>query len=255
MDLNFKDSGQGQPLLVLHGLFGMLDNWQSVAGHLDKDHLVVLIDQRNHGRSPHTDSMSYQEMATDIRDFMENRWMYNAAIMGHSMGGKTAMQLALMYPGMVSRLIVVDISPVRYPAGHEAIFRALLNADLSHAKSRGAVDAQIQTEIGDPRIRQFLMKNLRRTKAGSYEWRINLPVIYRDYEKILGPIECDHPFEGPALFIRGGKSGYVLPEHESRIRAFFPEAEILTIPNAGHWVHADAPAALIQAVREFLGRD
>lgn len=254
MELNFKDSGQGSPLLILHGLFGMLDNWQGVASQLDQEFLVILLDQRNHGRSPHAEHMSYPEMATDVKEFMESRWIYDGAVLGHSMGGKTAMQLALLYPELVRKLIVVDISPVRYRAGHEALFRALLNVDLQHVRSRGQVDAQLQTDIHDPRIRQFLMKNLKRTREGKYEWRMNLPAIYQDYSKILGEVECDHPYEGPALFIRGGRSGYVLPEHEHRILELFPNAEIRTIPSAGHWVHADAPAALISMVRDFLVR-
>lgn len=250
--MNYKDFGQGEPLVILHGLFGMLDNWQTLGKKLAENHMVYLVDQRNHGRSPHVDSISYPEMAHDLKEFMESHWMHHAAVLGHSMGGKTAMQLALQHPDMVEKLVVVDISPVRYPGGHQAIFEALLGLEVEKVEDRSAIEGQLEKRISDWSIRQFLMKNLRKRKEGGYRWKMNLPVIYRDYERILAPLECDHPYEGPALFIRGGRSQYVQPEHEPRIRELFPAAEIRTVPDAGHWVHAEAPDRLLEMVKEFL---
>jgi pimeloyl-ACP methyl ester carboxylesterase len=253
MQLNYKEFGQGEPLIILHGLFGTLDNWVTLGKKLAEHFSVFLIDQRNHGRSPHTDVHDYPSMAEDIREFMEQHWMYEGAyVMGHSMGGKTAMQLALTYPELVKKLVVVDIAPKRYEGNHELIFQALLNLHPETLAERSDAEEKLAMYIPDKGIRQFLMKNLTRRAEGGFEFKMNLPVIYEHYDDILDEIEADQPYGGPALFVKGGNSNYILPEDEPAIKALFPKAEIKTVPNAGHWVHAEQPKALLEVLRKFL---
>jgi len=252
MDLNYKTFGAGDPLVILHGLFGTLDNWQTLGRQFAEHYMVFLLDQRNHGRSPHTDDMNYPAMADDLHNFMESHWMYRAHIMGHSMGGKTAMELALHYPDMVDKLIVVDIAPKAYAGDHLPIFEALLSVDLDQIDSRADAEEQLKLHIANYAIRQFLLKNLTRTKEGQYRWKMNLPVLYQHYQEVLGATSGNDPFEGPTLFIRGANSSYILDEDFPLIRQLFPNARIKTIPGAGHWVHADQPEMLYQIVSDFL---
>lgn len=252
LSLNFKTYGQGNPIIILHGLFGTLDNWQTIARQLSKEYLVYLIDQRNHGRSPHTDDFDYSLLAEDLKDFMENEGMSQATIIGHSMGGKTAMQFAINYPEMVTSLVVVDIAPKAYKGGHQEIFDALLAIDLKKIESRKMADEQLMTPIPDFGVRQFLLKNLTRDKEGGYRWKMNLPAIYKNYQNILANILPDEPYTGSSLFIRGGRSGYIQEEDESLIKRIFPETQVVTISEAGHWVHAEAPKALLSAFENFM---
>ncbi len=253
MQLNYKEFGQGEPLIILHGLFGTLDNWVTLGKKLAKHFSVFLIDQRNHGRSPHSEDHDYSSMAEDIREFMEQHWMHDGAyVMGHSMGGKTAMQLALAYPELVKKLVVVDIAPRRYPNNHEVIFQALLNLHPETLTERSDADEKLARYIPQAGIRQFLMKNLTRRPEGGFEFKMNLPVIYKHYEDILDEVEADQPYQGPALFIKGENSPYIQNDDEPVIKALFPKAKITSIPNAGHWVHAEQPKALLEVLRKFL---
>ncbi len=252
LSLNFKTYGQGNPIIILHGLFGTLDNWQTIARQLSEEYLVYLIDQRNHGRSPHTDDFDYSLLAEDLKDFMENEGMSQATIIGHSMGGKTAMQFAINYPEMVTSLVVVDIAPKAYKGGHQEIFDALLAIDLKKIESRKMADEQLMIPIPDYGVRQFLLKNLTRNKEGGYRWKMNLPAIYKNYQNILANILPDEPYTGSSLFIRGGRSGYIQEEDESLIKSIFPETQVVTISEAGHWVHAEAPKALLSAFENFM---
>jgi len=248
LELNFKQFGQGSPVIILHGLFGTLDNWQTIARRLSENHTVFIIDQRNHGRSPHHDEFNYEVMADDLRDFMESQWVYEATIIGHSMGGKTAMQFALNYGEMVEKLIVVDIGIKEYAGGHQTIFEALLGLDLSKVNNRKEAENQLITRIDEADVRQFLLKNLSRNKeSGQYEWKMNLPIIHENYERILESIESDYTYDGETLFINGGKSDYISPGDMLNIHKFFPQATLKTIPQAGHWVHAEAPNEFFDA--------
>lgn len=251
-ELHYKEYGRGEPVIILHGLFGTLDNWQTIARQLAENHAVFALDQRNHGRSPHFDRHDYHSMVEDLRHFMESHWIFNASIIGHSMGGKTAMQFALEYPDMVKKLVVVDISPKAYPGSHHEIFDALLTLELDKMENRQEADQQMKQLIEEEDIRFFLMKNLTRRKDGGYEFKINLPVLYKHYEDILAAVEGDHPFEGPSLFIRGGRSRHIQTGDEVMIQQLFPKAVIKTIEKAGHWVHADAPGELLSLLKEFL---
>lgn len=251
MEINFKTFGQGPPVVILHGLFGNLDNWQTFAKQLAAEHTVYILDQRNHGRSFHADEMNYPIMAEDLRQFLEDQWVYRSHLIGHSMGGKTAMQFALDFPDMVDRLVVVDIAPKAYVGGHQDIFDAMLSLDLDQVSSRKEAEEQLATRIADPGVRLFLLKNLTRGEQDKYRWKVNLPALHRAYAGILAPV-TGPPFPGPALFVRGERSDYIQDTDWPVIETLFPAARLETITGAGHWVHADAPEALLQVVRSFL---
>ncbi len=252
MKLNYKTLGEGDPLIILHGLFGMLDNWQSISKKFAEHYQVYLIDQRNHGKSPHEDLIDYPSMAEDLYDFMFDHDIDQANILGHSMGGKTVMHFAHLYPEKVRRLIIVDIAPRAYKGSHHDIFEALYNVDLNLVETRTDAEQMIGQRIGEVEVRSFLLKNLKRKKEGGFEWKMNLHAIYRHYQDILIPLEAEIPFVSPSLFIRGERSNYILEEDFSLIKDQFPEAEIITIDEAGHWVHADAPEELFNVVHNFL---
>lgn len=252
MKLNYKEFGQGDPLIILHGLFGTSDNWQTLAKQFAKNYTVFIIDQRNHGRSPHDDEFNYKVMAEDLKEFMEDNWIYETHMIGHSMGGKTAMQFALDYPDMVEKLVVVDIANQSYEGGHESIFKALFSLDLDTIQNRKEADEFLKNQIEDFGVRQFLLKNLTRNKQEGYEWKMNLPVIYENYQSILGEIESEESFEKATLFIKGGLSKYITDENFATTQASFPNSKLKTIENVGHWVHAQAPKELLQIVEEFL---
>ncbi len=255
MQLNHKTFGQGPPLIILHGLFGTLDNWQTLAKRWAEHYTVVILDQRNHGRSPHLDAHSYPLMAEDIKAFMEANWMYEAHLLGHSMGGKTAMQFATHFPDMVNKLIVVDIAPKAYPGGHEIIVEALNDLDINTLEDRKDADSILAKRIPDFGVRQFLLKNLTRTKEGSYRWKMNLPVLTRDYEAILDNITATETFDGPTLFVRGADSNYIDDGDLPLLQSYFPAAELATVADAGHWVHAQKPEELFQLVHTFLEKE
>ena len=253
MELNFKTLGQGEPVIILHGLFGMLDNWQTIGKQLAEHHTVYLVDQRNHGRSPHLPDFDYSLLAEDLRQFMEAQWIHRAHIVGHSMGGKTAMQFALDNPDMVDKLVVVDIAPIAYKGGHQKIFEALFSVDLDHLEDRKQATQKLSEKIDEPGVRQFLLKNLSRKKEGGYRWKMNLESLYKNYQQILGPLEAYAPYEDPVLFIRGAQSNYIEDATKEDIEALFPAYQLETIPDAGHWVHADSPKALLSLLTNYLG--
>ncbi len=251
MELYAREFGQGSPVIILHGLFGFSDNWQTIAKALAANHLVITPDLRNHGRSPHVPGHSYTEMAEDIRAFLEARWIFTSAVIGHSMGGKTAMQLALHYPDLVDRLVVVDIEPGQADDNQGDIFAALLGLDLTKITSRQEADAFLTTRVPDMGTRQFLLKNITRNENGTYSWKMNLPELWKHYADILGPVTGE-PFDKPTLFIRGSRSDYIKDSDLPAIKMLFPQAELVTIEGAGHWVHADKPAELFHVIQQFL---
>ena len=252
MKLHFTQKGNGFPLLILHGLFGSADNWTTLGKHFAESFSTYLIDQRNHGRSPHADETTYPLMAQDLVELIDSEKIETCHLIGHSMGGKTVMEFALTYPEKVQKLIVADISPVAYPPHHQEILQAIRSLNLSVLTRREEADLHLQTLIPDFGVRQFILKNLARTPEGSFEWRMNFPGLEASYEAILGNIRQDRVFNGQVLFIRGEKSDYILPKYEPSIYQLFPNASIVTIPGAGHWVHAEAPALFFQTVLSFL---
>jgi pimeloyl-ACP methyl ester carboxylesterase len=252
MELNYKQFGQGEPIIILHGLFGTLDNWQTIAKQLAKHYMVFIIDQRNHGKSPHSDEFSYPILAEDLKHFMESKWVYKATIIGHSMGGKTAMQFALMYPDMVEKLVIVDIAPKAYKGGHQEIFEAMFGLDLDNLTDRQAIDEELKIKIPEDGVRLFLMKNLSREKDGSYRWKMNLPVLYKEYQAILSNIDSEETFDEATLFIRGENSKYIKDDDVLDIQDLFPMMQLQTIENAGHWVHAENPKSFLAKLNTFL---
>lgn len=252
MELFYREFGQGNPVIILHGLFGFSDNWQTIAKGLADTHLVVTPDLRNHGRSPHVPTISYPEMAEDLKAFMEVHWMFSAAVVGHSMGGKVAMQLALSHPDMVERLVVVDIAPGQAEDNHSSIFDALRGMDLSKIKTRQEAETYLSERIPDTGTRQFLLKNITRERDGSYSWKMNLPALWEHFDDILAPVHGDDSFDKPTLFVRGSRSNYIKDDDLPLIKSFFPQAKLVTVEDAGHWVHADKPVELLGILKEFL---
>lgn len=251
MELYYREFGQGKPVLILHGLFGFSDNWQTLAKALAEDYWVITPDLRNHGRSPHTSTHTYPAMAEDLRAFLDAHGIYSAAVIGHSMGGKAAMQLALNHPDRVEHLVVVDIAPGAAARNHEGVFEALSSLNIRQLKTREEADAQLQQYIPEASVRQFLLKNLTRHPDGSFAWKMNLPVLWAHYADILAPVEGE-PFDKPTLFVRGGRSPYIQDSDLPLIRALFPQARVQTLEGAGHWVHADKPQELLALLRAFL---
>lgn len=192
-------------------------------------------------------------MAQDLKALLEDNFAFKAHLLGHSMGGKTVMRFALDHPDMVDKLIVADMSPTAYAAGHDEIFKALFEADIQHASSRQEVESALAKRIPQADVRQFLMKGLYRKDAKTFAWRYNLQAIFQHYQEILAPLEADHVFDGPSLFIHGDRSNYVTEAQIPAIKALFPEAELQSIP-AGHWLHAENPNAFFSEVSEFLSR-
>jgi len=250
--LHYKIFGdRGPPLFILHGLFGSLENWASQAKVFSRHHRVIAVDLRNHGRSPHFAEMGYAAMADDVLRLLQYLGIDKAHLIGHSMGGKTAMQFALDHAGCVDRLIVVDIAPKRYPRHHDEILDALMSIELASLNSRSEADVQIANAAPDPAIRSFLLKNLRRGDDG-FTWKINLPVLCDDYEKIAAEVVAGQPFVGDTLFVVGGNSEYVLPGDQAAITRLFPNARSKSIQNAGHWPHVEKAEIFSKIVSDFL---
>ncbi|NOY76848.1 MAG: alpha/beta fold hydrolase [Calditrichaeota bacterium] len=253
MKLHFKKYGRGgTPLLILHGLLGSLDNWHTLAQKLSETGTVFTLDLRNHGHSPHSEVFTYEAMAADVLEFMDDQKIPSAVLLGHSMGGKVAMWVAGQHPERVKKLISADMGVKRYSGGHDEILDALREFPISQITSRKEADALLAQKISDPAVRQFLLKNLSRKREGGFTWRINLPVILQNYENLLLPLPDSLRFEKPVLFIRGERSPYIREDDFPHIRRHFPLAEIRTIPHAGHWLHAEAPTEFLKIVKEFL---
>ena len=253
MKLFYNQYGEsGPPLIILHGLLGGHGNWHTLSRTAFRQVArVYAVDQRNHGRSPHADRMDYPRMAADLRTFIDRHDLAPATLLGHSMGGKTAMQTALSHPGRVNALIVVDMAPKAYPPHHADLMDALAQIDPTTYEDRSAIDAALAEDVPSRSIRQFLLKNLD-YDSGTYTWRMNLDAIRAHYDDITAALPADSTFDGPALFVRGGRSEYVMDADLEGIRERFPNAELVTIEEAGHWVHADAPEALAEVVTDFL---
>ena len=254
LELAYTETGEGPPLVILHGLFGSGRNWASIARRLGETHRVFSVDLRNHGASPWAETMDYVEMAEDLRAFLARHGLAGAAVMGHSMGGKTAMRLALDHGRDVGRLIVVDIAPVAYTHTHGPLVEALRAVDLAAAGRRADVDRQLQAAIPEAALRSFLLHNLV-SEDGRLNWRINLAALAANMDSLIDFPEdlAGHSYSGPAYFLRGAASDYVNEAHHARIRDLFPQAKIDSIPEAGHWVHAEQPAAFLERVRSVLG--
>ncbi|GGD26195.1 alpha/beta fold hydrolase [Sinisalibacter lacisalsi] len=238
------------PILIVHGLFGSGRNWGVIAKRLAETRRVVTVDLRNHGDSFHAESQAYDEMAEDLAATID-RIGGTADVIGHSMGGKAAMTLALASPDHLRRLLIADIAPVAYShgEGHHALIAAMQGLDLSGITTRAEADSALEADIPNPAVRAFLLQSL---DVKERRWKLNLPVLARELDRVMGFPEVDGAFEGPVLFLSGADSDYVLPEHRPTIKTLFPKARQAKIPEAGHWLHAERPRAFEAAARAFL---
>ena len=255
LELAFVEHGQrGPPIVILHGLFGSSRNWATIARRLADEHRVFTLDLRNHGASPWAERMTYDDMADDVAAFIQRHGLSPATVMGHSMGGKVAMRLALARSGLVARLIVIDVAPVTYRHSLGEYVEAMREARITGTNRRQDVDAQLQRVIPDPAVRAFLLQNLVRTEQG-FAWRVNLDAIAANLPVLMGfPSDAGQSYGGPTLFLRGGRSSYVRPEHRPVIEKLFAKVELVTIADAGHRVHAEKPETFLAVVRRFLDR-
>jgi pimeloyl-ACP methyl ester carboxylesterase len=251
MILHVLEAGEGPPVVFLHGLFGNARNFGQFQRALAGRFRVLALDMRNHGASPHAPGMRYPDLAADVLETLAARDALPAAVIGHSMGGKAAMAAALAQPDAISRLLVADIAPVPYQHGNTAIAEALLRIPLTPALTRGAADALLAPVVGDAGVRQFLLQNLRFGAAPA--WRIGLRELAAAIPELEGWVPLEGSYPGPALFVTGAQSDYVRPEHRPVIRGLFPRARFVAVKNAGHWLHADNPAAFMAVVEGFLG--
>jgi pimeloyl-ACP methyl ester carboxylesterase len=240
------EGAPGTPLLIAHGLFGSARNWGVIAKRLSDARPVTAVDMRNHGASPFTDTHGYDDLAADLAGALGDG---PADVLGHSMGGKAAMILALSHPERVRRLVVADIAPVGYGHSQGHLIEAMRAVDPAAVSRRSEADARLADAVPDPTTRAFLLQSLD-VKAGA--WTLNLDTIEREMERIVGWPGAEGRFDGPALFLAGAESDYVRPEHRDGIRALFPRARIARIPDAGHWLHAERPREFEAAVRTFL---
>ena len=254
MKLNYKKSGQGQPLIILHGLFGSLDNWQTIARHLSENFEVYSVDLRNHGQSPHSEQWDYRVMSEDILELFEDNNIKDAVLMGHSMGGKTAMNFALEHCALLNKLIVVDIAPKSYPVHHDKILEGLRSVNLEAISSRKQAEEQLSKYISDAGIIQFLMKNLywKEMEAKKLAWRFNLKVIDRNIEKVGEKTNEEKSCDVPTIFVKGEKSNYIQEKDMELAQIIFPDSKLISIPGAGHWIHAEQPQLFLQEIRNFL---
>ncbi|MFN8354838.1 MAG: alpha/beta fold hydrolase [Spirosomataceae bacterium] len=254
MQLYFKQVGEnGTPLVILHGVFGSSDNWLTIGKVLSENHRVFMLDQRNHGRSPRSEEFNLEVMAEDLKEFLEEHQLHDAVLIGHSMGGKVAMQFAMNYPTAFDKLIVVDIAPRFYPVHHSQILQGLSAIPLATLASRQEADDILADYESDPAVRQFLLKNLyRNTDLGHFDWRINLPVIQKHIAEVGSELANRKIIHRPTLFIRGSESPYILSEDEKVIHQLFSDVAIVTIQGAGHWVQADRPNEFVASVLQFV---
>ncbi len=245
--------GQGKPFIFLHGFLGMGDNWKSLGAKFSElDYQTHLIDQRNHGRSFHSDDFNYEAMVEDLKEYIESHNLKTVILLGHSMGGKIAMLFAVNYPEIVDKLIIADISPRFYPIHHDAILDGLSSLDFDILKSRGAADDSLKRYVPDFGTRQFLLKNLYWETKEKLALRMNLESLRAHVAEVGEALPAHSKFEKDTLFLRGDKSEYIALQDESIIKTHFPKAKIETISNAGHWLHAENPEEFFETVQEFL---
>ncbi len=254
MQLFYRTYGEGQPLIILHGLYGMSDNWVTHAKTLAEKFKVFIPDMRNHGQSGHSNVFDYSVMADDIGEFIETHKLENPIIMGHSMGGKIALKYTLDHPEQISKLIIVDMNMRQYAANdfNDQLLYAMLSIDFSKISSRKEVEVLLDQSISNQRIRMFLMKNLYATRPGNYAWRLNLTAIFANIDAVFEAIQSENTFNKPCLIIRGGASNYVSDEDFVQMQKNFPQAILKTIPNASHWVQADEPGLFMDDLMDFL---
>ena len=250
--LHSKILGEGKPLLILHGYFGMSDNWKTLGNQFAEHYQVHLIDQRNHGRSFHSYEFNYELLVQDLHTYIQHHKLDSVYLIGHSMGGKTAMLFATQYPNLVDKLIIVDISPKAYAPHHNAILAGLNSIDFSIQNSRKLVDEQLSKYIPEIGVRQFLMKNVYWKEKGVLDFRFNLKSLTENNPEVGKPLPQNTVYHKETLFLKGEKSGYILEEEQMIIDNHFPNNKVVEIAKAGHWLHAENPKDFYEAVCKFL---
>lgn len=252
MKLFFRKLGEGKPLFILHGLFGLSDNWATVGKILSEYFEIYLIDLRNHGGSPHSDEWTYPAMANDVYELINNQLPnYPITLLGHSLGGKVAMQFASMYPEKLKKLIVVDMAPKDYPVGDRSLIDNMLAMDLEKIKSRKEADEKISSFVKEPAVRQLLSKNLYWNEEKKLSWRFNLKTISENISEVGKTFSVKKGIQVPALFIKGEKSNYIQEIYMPAIKKIFAHSKFKTIEGAGHWVHAEKPKEFTECIKEF----
>jgi pimeloyl-ACP methyl ester carboxylesterase len=251
MKLFHRVLGEGPPLLILHGLFGSSDNWQTHARVFSETHTVYLIDQRNHGHSPHALEMNYDVMAHDLFEFVAELGLRDVRLIGHSMGGKTIMRFAQQYSFLIDRMVVADMGIKAYPPHHDQVFQGLFAVDVQHCPSRKEAEERLSAFVSDAGTLQFLMKNLYWKEPGLLDWRFNLPVLFHERVHLMAALPQER-IESSALFLTGGKSHYVPEADQVSIRELIADVQFETMQNAGHWLHADAPLNFIQHCLDYF---
>ncbi|WP_324720044.1 alpha/beta fold hydrolase [Salinimicrobium sp. HB62] len=253
MQLHSTILGEGQPVLILHGFLGMSDNWKTLGNEFSEAGFQVhLIDQRNHGRSPHSEIFNYTELAKDVKEYVETQGLKNVILIGHSMGGKTAMTAASLFPHLVEKLIVVDIAPKYYAPHHQEILKGLAAVDNATLDSRGDADEVLAKFVPEKAVRMFLLKNLFWKEKNRLGLRLNLAVLSKEIEELGQALPGQYTFSKPTLFIKGERSNYISPEDHGLIEKHFPDSRIVTIPRAGHWVHAENKKGFYDEVMRFI---
>jgi esterase len=253
MNIFSYKTGEGSPVITLHGLYGSYENLGMLIRKLHTCFQVHAVDLRNHGRSPHSDTMNYKCMAKDIIKYMDANNLLTVDFIGHSMGGKVAMEIALNFPERVNKLVILDIAPVTYTHNAHVVLDSMLDVDLTTVNSRQDAELQLANNISQKSIRQFLLKNLYRDPSTSkFKWRLNLEAIYKNFSNILAKPSGDYVFNNKALFLRGEKSNYVTEEHYQLIKKLFNNSVIQTIAEAGHWLHAEKPSMVSGSILKFL---
>ncbi len=256
MELYSTILGKGQPLLILHGLFGSSDNWLTIAKSLAENFTVHSLDLRNHGHSPHNEEHNYTAMAEDIREYIAKHKLSQIYLLGHSMGGKVAMLFTLTYPELVKKLLVADIAPKNYRksyAGHIKILETINSINLEKLRTRKEIEDKIDKILQNKKVTLLIMKNLYRTKAKTFAWRINAPILYKQLENITKGTDdwIGKNCEVPAIFIKGEQSDYLSIEDNFIIKKYFKNSELTVIPNSGHWLHAEQPKLVINTILYF----
>lgn len=254
MKLYYRELGKGQPLIFLHGIFGSSDNWLTQTRMLSARFRTIAVDLRNHGQSPHDAVFDYPSMAADVLDLIETKRLTDPVLIGHSMGGKVAMNFAVAHPDKIQKLVVVDIAPKPYSMSHYAILEGLLAIPIDKIATREEADEVLAQFVEEPDIRQFLLKNLKRKPAGGFEWKLNLPVIAGSMEKIGVDLQVNGTCEKPALFVRGAHSNYVKDSDMERIHEVFPAAEMETF-DTGHWLPAEKSKEFVELIERWVSRN
>lgn len=251
MQLHYRIIGEGQPFVILHGLFGYSDNWQTFARNISEKYQVILVDQRNHGHSDWADSNSYEDMAQDLFELCDSLSLNDIILLGHSMGGKTAMYFSANHEDLLSKLIIADMGMKAYSPHHQVIIEGLKSLKLDEYENRTQADDDLSKYIESYAVRQFLLKNLYWKEKGELAWRMNLDVLEREMPKIMKAFQPNHSINTKTLFLKGEMSNYILEEDWAQILQTYPNAILKEIRGAGHWLHAEKPAEFLNTVLSF----